>query len=250
MPTDPKIIANQPHLFEMPPRPLDKRAAFGRVPHSNFFGIDPDMLRVEISDEDINRVQPENLRSALFCDSELSFGGVAFGPAEYEVIVRNEDSFEAAIGARALKASQLENNLERRHQKAERSKLHAYESKIERLDVMLKGLEQERVGLGRLLKEMQSPKFAHMSEAELRILATSVWELSFKNILHVAAQSNGWDTETADKAEKALTYQMTSKDYKANYRYWKTMTKVALEYATVRQRLTSRNKTNIENRVK
>jgi len=247
-------LANQPQLFEtaeiIPRAYNDSRAAFGRIPKGEYFNIDPVNLRAEISDGDIDRVLPNNLRYAVFGESGLSYKGVAFRPDEYEVIVRSPESFAAAIGARTLKASGMDNNLERRAARSERSKDHAFESKLERLSGMISGYNNEQAKLEKLLKEMRSPGYSHMSEPELMMLATTVRELSFRNIIGVAAQKWEWGSDETRRANLALDYNLASEDYRKNFSYWRGMSNLGLQYVVARGALARQNQRHIERRPK
>lgn len=210
---------------------FDKRAAFGRVPRTEFTGIKPEELKTQITDEDLEHASPNYLRSNLFVENGgFAYNGILFRPDEYEVIVRSHRAFGRAVVGKTLKARAIDYNVDRRNAAAGRSETHAFEGKLEPMQDMIKGYKKELENLERLVKEMRSPGYAHMSEIDLRVLANNVREVSFKNIVQTVALSHGWDGELTKGALKALDYQLASEDYKANFRYWRSMTDLALSY--------------------
>ena len=239
-----------PGLEPAPIIEFDKRAAFGRVPHAEFFKADTEALKDEVTAEDLQKVNPDFLRSNLFVEKGgFAYNGILFRPDEYEVIVRSHRAFGKSALGKTLKARAIDTNVDRRNAAAGRSQTHAFEAKLEPIQDMIQGYEKEQANLDRLLKEIRSPGYAHMSEIDLRVLANSVKEISLKNLIQTVALSQAWDSETTKGAFKALNYRLHSEDYRANFRYWGSMSQLAMRYVNAKNALARVNHRQTARRV-
>ena len=77
---------------------------------------------------------------------------------------------------------------------------------------------------------MQSPGYAHFKEGEIRVLINNTWEISFRNMLSVASTKEGWDGETHETAERALTKRLLTGAQRDKVGYWQQMTSLARRY--------------------
>jgi hypothetical protein len=209
---------------------LSSRNAFGRVPKSEYFGIDPHEFD-DVSDKDRAYADVEYCftRRLYGGTSGLVVDGLALNPGEYEAIVRSPSAFAVAIAARTTNARILDGNIQRREEAVSRSVGHAITSKRERAVLVIKGLEAEQAALQKLLKEMKSPGYAHMSEADMRILAETA-RTSFDNLLDVVGRQAGWSPEQRKRAERAMNARLFDSDYRQSFAYWKKLTTVAERY--------------------
>ncbi len=212
------------------PIDLGSRNAFGRVPKPEYFGIDPSEFS-DVTDEERLAVAVDHcFTRRLYSGKEgETVDGLALNSVEYEAIVRSPAAFAVAAAARTNSARELDTNRERRDATVQRSVEHAAESKQERAEKVIAGLEAERASLQRLLKEMRTPGYAHMSEADMRILAETA-RTSFDNLLEVVGSQAGWTPHQRERAEKAMNARLFDSNYKNAFGYWEDLTTLAERY--------------------
>jgi len=140
-----------------------------------------------------------------------------------------------SIEAKTEHARQLDTNLERRDGVILRSSKHARVSKVERATKIIQGLESEGVSLEKLLKEIKSPGYAHMKEADMRILAETA-RTSFDNMLNVVGYQKKWTPEQRQRAERAMNARLFDPEYKKAFSFWEQMTEAAVIYNQRKQR--------------
>lgn len=230
----------EPSLEGMRPEvDLERRNAFGRAVSLSYYDISPVTLE-GLSTDDLALVSTLSLTEALYTGGgDFKIDGLTFNETEYSTIARSPRALGKAVMATTQTANMLDHNQDRRDGRVERSRLHAFESKEEAMSKLMDGLGQEKDWLDKLFKEMRSPGFAHFKEGEMRLLINNTWQISFKNILSVASTKNGWDGETHETAERALTKKLLTGEQRTKVGYWQQMTSLARRY--------NRNKQSIIN---
>jgi len=209
----------------------EKRRAFGSIP--NLLGRNLDIyFRTDMG---YDRVNPQSLMGSLYGEGEHTVSGIALTQCSTSAILRSPTSFARAIGAKTL-ASRGQHT-EGTEAAFLHSKNNALTSKQEQQSKVIRGLEKEIQDLSALMKLIKVPGYAHATEAELRILATSAWEISFNNIIAVAARQRGWGAAEKEQALNAMAAKLTQGGQRARVGYWHDITKVAGNYAVQRRAL-------------
>ncbi|GAC1391653.1 MAG: hypothetical protein NVSMB46_04930 [Candidatus Saccharimonadales bacterium] len=222
---------------------FDSRAAAGRIPKLEFFGLTADVHFNELTQNDIELVTPDALREGLFQEKgPFVYRGLALRPDEYEVFIRNHNSFGKAVVAKTLSARQIDSNVTRRSQAADRSETKAYTSKIEPIEGLISGYENDCSTLLHLQKEFRSPGYAHMNEIDLRLIVGTAKDLIFRNMVTVIGLNNKWNTEVMEKSYHALDYNLLGRSYKENFSNWQSYIAHALLYRDRCLRLAKNNK--------
>ena len=215
------------------PRPItpERRRAFGSIPNLLGRGVNIEYM----NDMGLDRVSPASLAGYLYGEGEHAVSGIVLNPREYDAILRSPQSLIRAVGAKTLA---------RRGQSTEsdeaaflRSKDHALTSKQEKQSKAIIGLDKEITDLSQLMKLIKAPGYAHATEAELRGLATSAWEVSFNNIVNVVARQAKWTQEQKHKGLNAMATQLTRGAQRERVGYWHDLTKLAGNYAVHRRAL-------------
>lgn len=215
------------------PNPItpERSRAFGSIP--NLLGRN---VSIECADDmQLDKVSPVFLAGHLYGEGEHAVSGIILNPNEYDTILRSPQSFARAVGAKTLAGrGQRTANDEAAFL---RSKDHALDSKQEQQGKVITGLDKEIAALRRLIKFIKVPGYAHTTEAELRVLATSAWEISFNNIVDVVARHAQWTQSEKDKGLNAMAMQLTQGAQRERVGYWHDMTKLAGNYAMHRRAL-------------
>ncbi len=209
---------------------LSRMNAFGRSVSLEYYDISPETLN-EVTEEDFQLVEVASFFNAIYTSGgDFKVDGLSFNEDEYTAMVRSPRYFGRSIIAKTYSARGQDTSPERRADAAERSAVHGFESKEKKMTLMLVGLGREKEWLEKLYKEMKAPKYAHHTEGEVRTLVTSVWQLSFMNMLDVMSAKNNWDDSTHQRAEKAMTKRLLLGPQRDKVKYWQDLTRLAIRY--------------------
>ncbi len=218
----------------------DKPIAFGRVVMPYFFEIDIDDYK-DVPESHIRAADPKklllpHLLPASPKDQDYVVDRVALSSEEYERIVRNPRAFTQKISNTTRKARQLDENLQRRSDTAERSELHALESKHTAMQKTLNGIVAEQGIIEKLSKEAGTPGYAHVRARNMLEMAAYAHSTIFERMLLVVGVQKNWSSEDAEAARKAVNYRLffTGKD---RVGHWQGMLKAAELYGEAREKL-------------
>lgn len=220
-------------LVETQPVDLRERAAVGRLMGAralSYLGVNVEFLGHAL-EADLDAVEIPSLMSGLYAQSDgRRISNMAVNETEYTVVIRNADAFTEAVGAKTERARAIDHNASRKAAAVDRSVAHAVDGKGLTFEGLMDWLKTEDERLRKLRKELFNPHLSHMSDADLRQLASAVWEFSFGNILAVVGHQKGWNDEQLEAAKRAMVYKMTHGKQRQRQMYWLGITDLALQY--------------------
>lgn len=227
-------IAGQ-ELFEgMPEAPAsrfdpEQLRAFGSIP--GLLGRDLDIPLISRLDAlALQRIQPGAIRSGLYGrDGTNTVNNLVISAEEYGAIVRNPKSFQNAVQAKTTAANRLTGDV-RSREKELRSVPGAFQSKLDKYEKVFAGLASERGTLNKLAEWQHTPGYRRTSEADIRSLAGSAWNGSFRHILEVLRDKYGLSAEEHVNNVNAMAYKLFRGPQRERIAYWGGMLDLALSY--------------------
>lgn len=221
---------------------LNKKIAFGGTTNLKFYGLKKEILD-GYENADSALVDHRLVIKSLYPERKEGLfvvGDIALNETEYDLFPRNIESLGKAAMAKTLR-KRLDSNKDSRYAAADRSRMHTYDSKGERLAKMIAGLENEKKELEWLGDKIKSPGYALTTEAVMRQTASSVLVLCFGNILGVVGNEQSWDAATRNQAERALLVSLFTGAQRQKVANWAGWTKFAKNY-TISKRNLARNR--------
>lgn len=217
----------------MPPAPVrfdpEQKRAFGSVPTLLGKEIDIPPLH-RLNQWALEHTEPAMLRRGLYGrEGNNAVNGLVLNTTQFEVIVRSHPAFESAIRNKTLAANTATNDL-RTREKELKSVLGSWESKQARHAGILTGLGRERDNLTTLAEWQRVPGYWRTREADLRIMTTQAWEMSFANILQVLREQHELSPEQHVDMTHALAHKLVRGPQAERMKHWGGMLGLAIDY--------------------
>lgn len=223
---------------ELPERRFDpaQRRAFGSVP--GLLGRELDIPSFEQLDGlALERVSPRGLRRGLLgAEGRNAVDGVVLNAEEYTAIVRNVDSFQAAIQARTASASRA-NNPVRATEKVLLSGRESFEQKQHRQNAVLTGLRQEQATIDTLLEWQRVPGFSRTSQIDIVSLASQAYNGTFANMLRACKDQYELSPKEYADMQHALAYRLFRGPQNDRVANWGQVLEVAHSYTNAKASL-------------
>jgi hypothetical protein len=121
--------------------------------------------------------------------------------------------------------------------------LHAFEALHGKHGGLVRSVTQQKDRLTELARLAHAPGFALTHESELVMLAHEAWQLSFQNLLQVAARIKGVGIDGQERMEWAMYDRLLNGPQREKVGYWQQMIDVGVDYAN-RRRLILMNSSN------
>lgn len=208
----------------------DQYRAFGSVP--TMLGKLVDVPPFERLDSLAwQRTEPAVLARGLFgVEGNTAVNGLALGADHYKAIVRNHDAFQASIRNTTLAANRQTGEA-RAREKDLRSVLGALRSKQERHEKILSGLETQREVLTTLSDMQRTPGYhRHLTETDVRLLATTAWDQSFLGMLRVLKDQHDLTNNDFVEMSQAMSYRLLRGSQKDRIHNWGDMLALGTRY--------------------
>lgn len=210
----------------------DQLRAFGSIPNMIASNIDaPAFDRLDTWAWEHSA--PAALESGLFGRPEpngTAVNGLVLGAEYYTAIIRNQDAFEASIRAKTLAANRNTNDI-RLAEKELRSAQQSLVSKKTRHEKVLTGLADVRNALDTVSDMQRTPGYhRNIGEADVRLLATTVWEQSFMAMLGALKDHHGLTNEQTIDMTQAMSYRLLRGPQNDKVKNWGEMLRLGTRY--------------------
>lgn len=208
----------------------DQYRAFGSVP--TMLGKRIDVPPFERLDGLAwQRTEPAVLTQGLFgVEGNTAVNGLALGSEYYKAIIRNHDAFQASIRNTTQAANRQAGDV-RAREKELRSVAGALHSKQDRHEKILSGLETQRDVLATLSDMQRTPGYhRHLTETDMRLLATTAWDQSFMGMLKVLKDQHDLSNNDFIEMSQALSYRLLRGPQKERIRNWGDMLTLGTRY--------------------
>lgn len=240
---------------DTPSRPvidMDKFRAFGSIPR--LLGSEISTLTFEQLDRRAwERTEPSVIEQGLFGrEGGTAVNGLVLGSELYEAIIRNQDSFLASIAATTTKANRQTPD-PRAQEKNYHSQIASLVNKQSRHENIIADLERRQEILLTFQDMQRTPGYhKRISELELRVMATTVWESVFVGMLRALKDQYDLSNNEIIEMEQALSYRLLKADKAGknsqNERManWGKMLRLGNRYTGAAKSLFTRSKTLVE----
>lgn len=186
--------------------------AFGSVP--KLLGKEISLLDRERIDEVAwQRTDPVVIRSGLFSrEGGTAVNGLVLGAGYYEAIIRNQGSFLSSVQAKTVDANRQVKD-PRATEKMYHSMLGSLRNKSDRHEKIIGDLSGREQTLARLADMQRTPGYhRRVSEAELRVMATTAWESVFTGMLTALKDQYELSSDEMINMQHAMAYRLLHGD--------------------------------------
>ena len=208
----------------------DQYRAFGSVP--TMLGKRIDVPPFERLDNLAwRRTDPAGIERGLFgVEGNTAVNGLALGSEYYKAIIRNHDAFQASIRNTTQAANRQTGDL-RAREKQLRSVAGALRSKQERHEKILSHVATQQEGLAKLADMQKTPGYhRHLTEADVRLLATTAWDQNFMGMLSVLKDQHDLTNNQFIEMSQALSYRLLRGAQKERVANWGAMLGLGMRY--------------------
>jgi len=225
----------------LPERPEGKRVAFGRYLKYWQYDMFNDHNKSIVQPEEVAWMVPERISSILFATrgkgepypDGLYVDGVLLNQFEYGLIPRSPDALGKASISKTLGDNDVTSEVVER---AQRSRLHTFESRLEALDTHGAKLKERRELIIKLQRAAHKPGYAVGTPEEVKPMFAGAWS-EFTNILDVLHIQRNWDQEKRQVAETALLMYLTEGKQSDRVQHWSQMLELSRTYLAARSHL-------------
>ncbi len=218
------------------------RIAMGRLVNPLFYGIDPGQIPLA-APELTMRVTKPGLHVALHRErgrgerqAGTAIDGLLLPAREFEIIPISVEMLRRRTAAKTLIAQVDTSYSEVKLAKAERSGLHALESKRERLSQLIADYDSRFDRLAVLRRHLKAPGRAHFSQSNLRMRGMEAIH-SWLEMLDVLAVNEGWSNSQRMAMEIALANNIFLGAQREKIRRYEQLLQLSLLYLTERRNL-------------
>lgn len=236
------LLFNPSELEVLEPVPqivLSERAAPGRMlghRAMSLLNLSPENF-TDITQETLQAIAVPRLEQDLYEPGKRTISGLALNAVEYGAMVRWAKPLRTAGESRTEERT-LETRPDRKRGRIYRAGAHNLENQIEKSEVIVRGLVNERFRLARYQAEVEGlPWRAHMDQAAQLELYRQVVDFSFMNIIEVVAHRRKLSPVETQQLKDGLGYRLTTTPQAELSQYLKDMTGLAVRYTDKRTRL-------------
>lgn len=215
---------------ERPAIDFDQFRAFGSVPR--MLGSQIDVPNGSSLDQRaLTRVRPEIMERGLFgVSGGTAHNGLVLGNEFHEAIVRSHDAFLSSVSAKTGKANRQTPD-PRAQEKTYRSQLGSLSNKHERHEKVITTLEGRQEVLSTLLDMQRTPGYhKRVSDADVRMMATTVWTEVFGGMLTALKDQRDLSTHDMIRMQQAMAYRLLGGPQQERMENWGGMLRLGARY--------------------
>lgn len=230
-----------------PEKPEGKRVAFGRYLKRWQYDMLGGHNITYLTESEKKWMTPSRIARELFVQQKrgqnypdgLYVDGILLNQYEYSLIPRSPEALGKASLSKTIGDNDVSQEVVKR---AERSRVHTFESKLEALSDHGEKLKLRKDDIIKLQRAAAKPGYSTQTAEDMKQLIAGAWN-EFTNILDVLQIKRSWTQEQRDVAGGALLNFLTQGSQNNRVRNWRTMLELSRSYLAARTNI-------IDNRIK